>query len=243
MKNLALVALALAGAATGVANGSVYLTFADPPGGREVSYVAPNAGGDAFGILNAFAVVNLSIDLSEVTGNIGDVLMFNGADFNHTVNVGALTVASSLIMEAPLTNGSFSFYDTHGDLILSASYDSGATFIFEASGATTTSNPDANLTFTVGPALLAAMPAVLVDSNMTELLALDASFTLTAFLFEGNKKVVAMDNNGDGEPEKYFNTFQANSAFTGTALLVPAPGAIALAGLGVLTAARRRRNG
>lgn len=239
----ALIVAGVAGMAVGSANAAVFLTFADPPGAREVTYIAPTSGGDAYGILNASGSVNLEIDLSFVTGNAADVLVFSGADFAQTVSVGEVTVLSPSTWEAPLSNGSFSFYDAGGDLIFSATYTSGATFIFGNSGATTTSNPEADLVFTVGPAFTSALPASLVADGMTELLALDASFTLTALLFADNQKLVSMDNNGDGFPEKYFNTFEANSAFTGTADLIPTPGTLALAGLGLMAAARRRRNG
>lgn len=237
-----LLVAGIAGFAVGAADASVFLTFADPAGAREVEYVAPTMGGDTFGVLSAAATVNLQIDLGAVTGNPADVLVFNGSDFSQSAHIGEVNVVSPTVFEAPLSNGSFSFFDAGGDLILSATYDDGASFIFGASGATSTSNPEANLQFTVGTAFLNALPAELVDDGLTELLALDASFTLTALLFDGGLKLVSLDNDGNGNPEQYFNSFEANSAFTGTALLIPGPGSLALAGLAFVAAARRRRN-
>lgn len=230
----ALIAAGVAGLAVASADAAVTLTFADPPGGREVSYTAPNPG-DTFGVLNAVATVNLSIDLSVVTGDVADVLTFNGASFVHSAELGALSIATPFFSEAPLANGSFSFVDAGGDLILAATYDMGATFLFGPAGAVTQANPDSNLVFTVGPAYVNALPASLLAGGFTALEAIDSSFTLTSLLFAAGGQTVVVDG------DTYFNSFQANSAYTGTANVVPAPGAIAFAGLGGLLAARRRR--
>ncbi|MGP1347402.1 MAG: hypothetical protein ACTS3F_12150 [Phycisphaerales bacterium] len=237
----ALIAAAIAGTAVSASNASVFLTFSDPPGGREVEYVAPTAGGNTFGVLTADATVDLEIDLSAVTGNPADVLVFTGASFSHTVNIGEVTVVTPTFFEAGLSNGSFSFFTSGGDLIFNASYDDGGAFIFNAAGGVSTSNPGSALAFNTGAGFVSALPGTLAGDGLVDLEALDSSFTLTALLFSSGLKLVSLDNDNNGVPEFYFNDFEANSAYTGTALLVPAPGAIALAGLAGIAAFRRRR--
>lgn len=83
-----LLVAGIAGFAVGAADASVFLTFADPAGAREVEYVAPTMGGDTFGVLSAAATVNLQIDLGAVTGNPADVLVFNGSDFSQSAHIG-----------------------------------------------------------------------------------------------------------------------------------------------------------
>jgi hypothetical protein len=145
------------------------------------------------------------------------------------LEVGAVADQEGGTFIAPILSGMFSFTDM----------DSGMTLLTATMGAEagavlalgTTGNIIAQggggaggLTFTAGSGLAAFLGGLTLGPIF------DANFTLTNI----DPAATLSDND-------FLEDFEANSAFTGNAEVIPSPGAIALAGLSLLTFAASRK--
>jgi len=220
------VLLGAVGAATVAASaqGAAFFTYADPSGGREVEYTAPvNPGDDGF--LFVSATVDFTVDLTE--HGLG-VLTFDDATFVKTAYVGPATaIIPGIFYTAEVLDGYFRYETAGGDMILEGSFDGADLNVLVNSGSLVTNPSPAGggLTYNYGSPLTTAFQG----SGYALGDAIDASWTLTAIT---NVAVL---------PNGYFDSFEANAAFTGTAAVVPTPGAISLALAGVAFAGRRNK--
>ncbi|MEM1423160.1 MAG: PEP-CTERM sorting domain-containing protein [Planctomycetota bacterium] len=221
---LALACASLAPIAS--ASDEITFTFDDPAAGGEFQ---GNAGMPGSLTYDTAAVLDLVVDTSDQP--LGGINVFS-ANLEMNLTVGA-PAAFGGIISAPV-DGSFTFTDMlSGEVIFTATTTNARLVNFDTAGSVISSvdGSGTGLTFTAGPAL--------VGIGVEELMALDAVFTLTDINVEEAAAIFSNIGGSDAQ----LNNFDANAAFTATATgqVVPAPGAIALAGLGLIGAARRRR--
>ncbi|MEM1165446.1 MAG: hypothetical protein AAGI30_04060 [Planctomycetota bacterium] len=118
-----------------------------------------------------------------------------------------------------------------GEVILSGTFTTGNVTL-TPSGFNISANDTSQLSYFIGPALEDAGLGGIEFAPIA-----DANWTLTGALFGDG------GSNGQGPPPPpNFNPFSANSAFSGTATVIPGPGLATMGGLiGVATLSRRRR--
>lgn len=217
-----LVAIASLGLAA-AAQGTINMSFADPIPGRQLHNTA-NGGGPGIGQLSydQTAVLQFLFDGS------GDGLpnhVFSNARMELNMTIGAATTFGG-ITTAPVS-GFFTISDASSETpttIITGTASSGAFVRIDNTNAMLFSDP--NLTYTAGPALEAITgPLGLIPPA-------EAVFTLTS--------VLTADGSFFINPNGTFQSFDANASFSGN-VNIPAPGALALIGLGVLCAVRRHR--
>ena len=201
----------LVGAAA--AQGAITFTFADPTAMSEMSHTG--------GLLSYNAdAIDFTIHSTEA-GYAGET--YEDATLSFTAT--AVDGGSFGPFQAGLvTTTTFEFRDNAGDLLLSGSFTNGTLALINDVGGIT-ADEDASfggLTYTAHGDFLADLQA----ANLELAPEFDAAFTLTNIEF--------------GSPGQGLADFTANSAFTGTAHVIPTPGALALAGFGGLAAIRRR---
>lgn len=219
--------VALAGT-TAVAHAGLTFSFADPAPGPQVSF-----SGGVGGLLTFDEEVSFSF---VVDGSSEPVPFINvlTARLELSLTVGAAVPLGGGDFAAPVS-GSFRFYDPlvfdpTQSTILSAVVADG---VFLRVGAGSSVNSDSlvfGLSFVAGPQL----EALLLPGRAIAPL-FDAVFTLTDVLNDAGGSVIA---GPDGGP---ISAFTANASFSGSANVVPTPGAVALMALGGVAAARRRR--
>ncbi|MEQ8844130.1 MAG: PEP-CTERM sorting domain-containing protein [Phycisphaerales bacterium] len=223
-------AIACSVCAMGVASaqGAISFTFADPSTPLEVTHTAGAAPDGVSGLLTYDAAVPMDfIVYSDEAGYAGGT--FADATLSLSVVVGPAFGVGGLT-GANLGEVSIEFFDSGGNLLLSGQADGGTLSIVGGlSGAWTVNSTDVGggLDWTASGALLADLQSAGYDELVPSH---DASFTLTNV-----SPPAGLDPTSD-----YLPDFTANSAFTGTSN-VPAPGALALAGLVGIGASRRRR--
>lgn len=217
---LAAAALTLAGASA--ANAGIAMSFADPIPGRQLHSQENGAGaGVALLTYDQNAVISFLFDASEMGAG---QTVFANARMEMNLALGAATTNLG-VTTAPVT-GSFTIYDMSSASrvdIITGTAQLGSYVRIGNTNSLLFSDPD--FEYTAGPALAGILPSGSVFADPTE-----GVFTLTAIT-----PTSFMNPNGT------FKTFDANASFTGNAEVVPAPGALALAGLGTLTLIRRKR--
>lgn len=232
-KTLLAVAVATAAgtASAGVVNlGEAAFTFQDPTGQREMSYTAPaNPGGMGQLTYNASIPFDFKVDTTDAGG--GEVT-YGNTNLTMNASVGAISNPFGNVFVASL-NGSFEF-EFDGDAILSGTFTDGALLINLDVGSVVASAASSNLTMLAGGALLADFVAL--DPFFLQLDAIDVAWTLTDVT-----PVIEQDR---WRGTISLESFTANSAFSGTGMvvLIPTPGATALATIALgMVAVRRKR--
>jgi len=219
----ALAAFALAGAA----QADLAFSFADPGLGiRPVTNVA-NGGGAGIGLISYNMAVPISFIVDGSSEPVGFQNTFTNAHLelnlkiSAAVTVGGVTTAN--------VDGFFIVTDSGGGMILRGDSMSGS-FVRVGGTNSILFSDQTGFAYTFGASLLSLLAPGRTAANPQE-----AVFTLTNILTAGGSPLI--------DPiTKAFNSFSANSSFTGnTAVVVPTPGSLALVGLGGLIAARRRR--
>lgn len=208
------------------AQGAISFTFADPSSGLEVTHTAGAAPDGVSGLLTYNN--QQPLDLIVYSDEAG----FAGATYTNATLTMEVVVGPAFglggFAAAQLGDVHFEFRDMNGDLLLTGdSGGGGLSVIGGTSGGWTTNSTDdgGGLVMEAHGALLGELQSASLGQLIA---AFDAAFTLT------NITPVASVS-GD-----YFTSFEANSAFTGTAN-VPTPGAIALLGVAGLITRRRTR--
>lgn len=233
MKTLIGVAIATAAgtASAGITNlGQAAFTYQDPSGQREMSYSAPAQPG-GMGQLSYAAQIpfDFKADMSDAGG--GEIEYLN-TTLTMDAQVGAISNPFGNVFVASL-NGTFDFiFD--GQSILSGTFTDGALLINLDVGSVVASAASSNLTMLSGGALLNDFVAL--DSSFLQLDAIDVAWTLT--------DVTPVIEEDPWRGTISLESFEANSAFTGTGMivLIPTPGATALASIAFgLVAVRRKR--
>ena len=227
-----LIACAAVAAIPAAAFGGLTFTFDDPGSGAEFIHIGATAlnpeGSVSF--RNDLAVDLIVQDDAAAPGD--PALATFSAFFEADWSVSSIfTEAGNAVQSANLT-GTFRWIDADtNEVILSGEFTEAAIVTFGIAGSIVTSSDvvGGQLAYTAGQPLADLGFDTLVDPQ-------DAVWTLTdiAAAGAGGPPIVEI------EGERFFSTFTANAAFTGT-VEIPSPGALAIAGVAGLAAARRRR--
>ena len=220
--------VALAGT-TAVAQAGLTFSFADPAPGPQVSF-----SGGVGGLLTFDEDVTISFNVDGTSEPNSFVTLFPSARLELALTVGAATPLNATDFVASVS-GTFRIYsagnpDPAQNTILSAVVADGA---FLRVGSSSSVNSDSlvfGLSFVAGPLL-----QDLLLPGRTIAPQFDAVFTLTDVLNATGGSGIAGPGGGP------ISAFTANASFSGTANVVPTPGAAALVVLGGLAASRRRR--
>jgi hypothetical protein len=208
--------------------GVISFSFSPPTSGGTMTNIA-NAGGVDTGLLvfNQNAPLNFSVD---GTNEGFGVVNFPNARLSMSM---ALSPAQDLgggLFTAAL-QGTFAIYDftggTRSDIIVGTV--SGGTFLHFAESNVILLNSNTGLSYSAGPRLSA-----LLAPGRTLAAPQDGTFALSNVRNStGGTEILG--------PGGVFQTFFANTAFTGSSNVIPTPGAIVLAAAGGLVVTRRRR--
>jgi uncharacterized protein (TIGR03382 family) len=215
------------------ASGTVYFTFDDPDTGLEVRHEQPTSGGDPFGTMTyaegGAPTVDFIVDVSDESFAVGDGLHTFECELRWT-NWEVMPVTDLGLVRTSSVRGEFEFYDINeNQTVLTGSFEMGMVVESMSAGSVITAS-EGDLTYAPGEALTDIYPALQFTPFW------DGVYTLTDITFD-DQPTVDVDN------ETYFGSFRANAAFTGTTqAIIPTPGALALAGLGLAAITRRRRH-
>lgn len=207
----------------GAASATVTLTFDDPGSGPEFTFDS------ATDTLTFNRAVEFEVDGTEegITPATFDAL------FTFTGEVGPATVVATPFGDIAVAAvaGDFAWTEIgSGDLILSGTFTEGL-LINSPFGFNLTADDESGLIYTIGEAL--------EDegySGISFIPPIDANWTLTNAQFAGPGSGAT----SEGPDSDEFRSFNANSAFSGTAN-IPTPGSMALLACGGLVLATRTR--
>ena len=221
-----MVPVALAAAA----QAGLSFSFADPVPGRQLTNLQANQAGVGTGVMSydQFATLALLVDGSGEASPFTAIFSNARMEMSMTVYTGS-TVGG--IFTAPVT-GFFRIWDANtGQDILRGDASMGTFLRYSNSNALQLSS-DLGFAYTFGPALQSTLAAN-GNPGSSPVDPQDGVFSITDTIAQGGGSII-----GAGGVVK---SFSANTSFSGTvATAVPAPGAIALAGLTGLISRRRR---
>lgn len=210
--------------AAGAAQASIAFSFADPSNGRQITNIKDGVSpGVSLMTYDQAAPLVFYVDGTEES--LG-TLTFNNArmelrfEMSPAVTIGGVTTA-------PVAGFFRIFNATTGNDIVTGQSNAGAFVRVAGTNSILFSSPD-GFSYAAGADLNAFLP-----SGSSLAADQEAVFTLTDVLVPGGGGIFGAGG--------VFKDFTANASFSGTTNLVPAPGAIALAGVGGLLVARRRR--
>ncbi len=213
-----LTALVAACGIAGVSQAALTFSFADPVPGRQMSY----SQGTGLISYDNLAAITVLVDGS--TEPISFSTAFPNSTMTMSLAVGTVSVAGPVI-QAPVA-GFFELRDASSALIIRGDTANGS-FIRLGSTSSILMSDDISFAYTAGPSLNALLVPGRALANPQE-----AVFTVTDLLVGGGGPLVV-----DGQ----MRSWTANASYSGNSEVVPAPGAIALASLGGLLIARRKR--
>ncbi len=217
-----LAIVALAGAATAANAGTITFSFADPVPGRQLTAVA---GGGGIAALSYDQTAALTVLIDGTAEGFG-TLVFNNARMELNMSLApAVTIGGTFI--APVS-GYFRLYDaTSGQDIVTGQSQNGSFVRVLGTNSLQFATPD-GFTYTAGAALQSQLaPGRFLAPYQEASFSLTDIQTATGGFFIGENGV--------------FQSFTANSSYSGNSDVIPTPGALALMGLGLGLVARRRR--
>ncbi|MGH7243956.1 MAG: hypothetical protein ACREJD_11100 [Phycisphaerales bacterium] len=213
-------------ALAGAAQADLAFSFADPGLGiRPVTNVA-NGGGAGIGALS----YNMGIPIAFIVDGSSEPSAFQQTFTNAHLQLNMLlgTATTAGGVTTANVSGYFIVTDSGGNMILRGDSQAGS-FVRVGGTNSILFSDQTGFAYTFGSSLLALLAPGRTAANPQE-----AVFTLTNILTAGGAPLI-------DAVTKAFNSFSANSSFTGNTAVVPTPGSLALVGLGGLIAARRRR--
>ena len=208
--------------------GVIQFSLSPPPTGGAITCIAGAAGPDT-GLLVFDQTTALSFSINATSEGLG-VINFPNARLVMSMAVPPAVDQGGGFFRANVT-GTFSIYDFTGNTrrdILTGTL-TGGQFLKFGSSHVILLNSNSGLTYSAGPALTSVLGPgrTLAPSH-------DGTFALSNVRTpSGATEILG--------PGNVFQTFFANTAFTGSTNVIPSPGAIALLGAGGVLMARRRR--
>lgn len=210
-----------------VAQATIAFSFADPGPGHQLTNTA-NGGGAGIGLLSYSSSQPIAFIIDGATET---AVTMNNARLQMTnLTLGAAQTQNG-ITTAPVS-GSFVFYDFTGGVrtdIVTATVPNGSFVRIGATNAMLFSSAT-GLQYTAGPILT----SLLEQAGLTLTNPQEAVFTLTDVSVAGGAPLF----NANG----VFNSFTANSSFSGNTSTVPTPGSVAVLLLAAATTLTRRRS-
>ncbi|HEX8877115.1 MAG TPA: hypothetical protein VF777_10230 [Phycisphaerales bacterium] len=232
MKNvLQISAAAAVFALAGAAQADLAFSFADPGAGIRPVTCVKDGGGAGIGRItyNMAVPVSFIVDGTNEPGFLGGSPQVFNANLELQLDIGAATTIGGVTTAN--VNGYFIVKDNvSNQVILRGDTIAGAGAFVRVGGTNSIlfSN-DTGFQYTFGAALNALLAPGRTPANPQE-----AVFTLTNILVAQGLSLIDAQT-------KTFNSFSANSSFTGNTAVIPSAGSLALMSLGGLIAARRRR--
>jgi len=227
-----LIACAAVAAIPAAAFGGLTFTFDDPGSGAEFIHIGPtqqNPQGEV-SFRNDLPVELVVQDDTALPADppLASFTAFFEADWI----VGSIFTEAGDAVQSASLSGSFQWVDANtNEVILAGQFTEAAIVTFGIAGSIVTSSDivGGQLEYTAGQPLADLGFDTLVDPQ-------DAVWTLTDIALAGAGAPPIVEIEG----ERFFNTFTANAAFTGTAE-IPSPAALALATVAGIAGLRRRR--
>jgi hypothetical protein len=226
------------------ASAMVTFAFADKPGPtNQFIYTAPSGPGELGHLRYASeASVDLVVD---DTGEGGAGFTYPDAFFRFGADVGAVfQVGSQPVWIAPLTNGWMDFHEYAGGLLFSGTFGTdlpAALVVVVNVGSIDVSLEVGGLNYIAGSTLLGDLSESIGSPVEGFVPPFDGVWTLSNI---SDLRTIMCPGEDSRCKDVYFDNFVADSSYSGTAgiRVVPSPGTIALAGLGIagLACGRRR---
>lgn len=220
-------------ALAGAAQADLAFSFADPGAGIRPVTCVKDGGGPGIGRItyNMAVPISFIVDGTNEPGFLGGSPQVFNASLELQLDIGAATTAAG-VTTASVTGYFIVKDNVSNQMILRGdTLDAGAGAFVRVGGTNSIlfSN-ETGFQYTFGAALNALLASGRTPANPQE-----AVFTLTNILVAQGLSLIDAQT-------KTFNSFSANSSFTGNTAVVPSAGSLALMGLGGLIAARRRRD-
>lgn len=208
--------------------GVIQFSFAPPTTGNAITSIAGAAGPNVgLVVFDQASILNFVVD---TTADGGGIFNFPNARMVMSLALPPATDLGGGLFRSAVT-GSFTIYDFTDNIrndILTATLAGGQFLKFDTSHVILL-NSNSGLTYSAGPRL-----NTILAPGRTLASAQDGTFPLANVrTITGSSQILG--------PGNVFETFFARSGFTGSTNTIPNPGALALAAMGALLIARRRR--
>ena len=226
MRCICIAAVLAASGVAVTAHASIAFSFADPIPGRQL-HNTMNGGGAGVGLLSYDTSVPIAFLVDGTDDGFGPVT-FAGARMEMNMTLGAAASIAGITL-APVA-GTFTIYTMESEVrmdILTGTASAGSFVRISNTNSMLFSDPD--FVYTAGAALAALMAPGSTFSAPSE-----AVFTLTDIAAVGGGSFIG--------PRGVFQSFDANTSFSGNTNVVPTPaGSLALALTGLAAVRRQRR--